>query len=766
MNILKKAVRNRRFFALILTVAMALSLAACGKSSGGGAPVKEYLWVPEFITIDDENVSYYDMQIVGNDLYYESNEWDEATQTSSQSICKYSLEDGSITRTPLTWTTEGDNNYLNRSVFAQDGSVYGVTTVWSEDGSSNQSYLIKFGSDGKQVLSQDLSDLVGDSYVDSLAVDGEGRVYISGDGKIWLFDGEGNRKGEVSLSSNGWIRSMGCGKDGKMYACYYDNDGYVLSEIDFDGKTTGATYENFPSGNSERLVPGIEKDFLVQDGQFVYEYDMKSQSVEELFSWLDSDINGNYVQGYGAMEDGRLLAIIQDWESEDNGIALLTKTKASEVPQKETIVIGCLYGAYDLQSMAVKFNKTNEKYRVSIRTYVDNNWGGGSNEDYQNMMNDAMNRMNNDITSSNNCPDILDLSGLNMKQLAAKGVFEDLVPYLDKSSKLNREDFLENIIESYTIDGTLVSIPYSFQMMTVAGKASEVGKEMGWTVDDMIAYADAHPDAQLFDNTTKQAIMMYLMVYNADYFIDWNTGECKFDSDEFKSLLNFVNRFPDDYDNNGDETSTPNKIQQGDVLLYEMNIYDFNEVQLCEEIFQGDASYIGYPTMDGSQGCMMAASQAYAMTSKSGHKDGAWEFLESFLTQEDSDDRGFRGWGFPTQKSKLEKQAKEASEVKYWTDENGELVLDENGDPIPEGGGSSFSYQDGWSYEYRTPTQEEVDTIMSLIKIAKPVAYSQGDEVMTIINEEAEPFYKGQKSVDEVASVIQSRVKIYVGENK
>ncbi len=52
------------------------------------------------------------------------------------------------------------------------------------------------------------------------------------------------------------------------------------------------------------------------------------------------------------------------------------------------------------------------------------------------------------------------------------------------------------------------------------------------------------------------------------------------------------------------------------------------------------------------------------------------------------------------------------------------------------------------------------------MEIAKPVSYSQGDEVLNIINEEAAPFYKGQKSVDEVASVIQSRIKIYVGENK
>ena len=98
--------------------------------------------------------------------------------------------------------------------------------------------------------------------------------------------------------------------------------------------------------------------------------------------------------------------------------------------------------------------------------------------------------------------------------------------------------------------------------------------------------------------------------------------------------------------------------------------------------------------------------------------------------------------------------------------ENGVLYYDENGEPVVMNAGSSVSYQDGWTYEYRIPTQEEVDMAMSLMEIAKPVTYSQGDEVLNIINEEAAPFFKGQKTVDEAASVIQSRIKIYVGENK
>ena len=39
-------------------------------------------------------------------------------------------------------------------------------------------------------------------------------------------------------------------------------------------------------------------------------------------------------------------------------------------------------------------------------------------------------------------------------------------------------------------------------------------------------------------------------------------------------------------------------------------------------------------------------------------------------------------------------------------------------------------------------------------------------EKSKIINEEAEAFFKGQKSVDEVAGIIQNRVNNYVGETK
>lgn len=119
-------------------------------------------------------------------------------------------------------------------------------------------------------------------------------------------------------------------------------------------------------------------------------------------------------------------------------------------------------------------------------------------------------------------------------------------------------------------------------------------------------------------------------------------------------------------------------------------------------------------------------------------------------------------WGFNSRKDKLEEEIEESMKVEYWTDENGEIMLDDDGNPITMGT-SSISWGD-WSYEYRACTEEEAATVRQLIDIAIPLP-SGDSEILSIINEEAEPYYKGQKSLDDVVDTIQRRISMYVGEN-
>ena len=758
----------KRITTLTLASAMALSLISCGSSGrddSGNTEQKEYVYLPEYISLNGEDdISYFDIQMAGNSLYYTSYIYDETTMTGENRFLEYSLETNAERELPVTLE---ENSNIGNYTIDEAGNIYTVIYYYGEPDANGMvesgEYLCKFDADGNQIYKHDITELLqsdeNNSWISDIVADEQGRVYTTSDDLIRLFDQDGSFHGEVN-HNNGWINGIGTGKDGKVYICYYDQNsadgGTALAEVDFNGKQLGQTYTNFPNSNGNGgLSAGLNKDFLVSDSTGVYEYDLATQTYEVLLDWLDSDINGTYVSSVHALENGKLLAVIRDWNSNKTELAYLTRTASAELPEKQQLVIGTLYESQALQAAAVDFNKNSDTYRITIKKYIDqNNWTETSWED-------GIKALNNDITSKSNCPDIIDLSSLNIEQLASKGVLDDLTPYLEQSSVLSKADFLESVIEGYTFDGSLVCIPSTFNLMTIAAKTSDVGAEMGWTIEEMMAYAKENPKAVLFDGTTKSSMLYTILNYSQGSYVDWSNGECKFDSAEFKQLLEFVNSFPTEYDWQSDDRSTPVKIQAGEILLDEVYIYELNSIQEYEAKFNEPVTFIGYPNPDGTSGCYMTGSDMYGIGSKSDNKEGAWEFIESYLVN--APDSMF-SWGLYTNKQFLEEKIAEETKVEYLLDENGEQVLDENGDPIPMGGMSSVGYGD-WEYTYHIPTEEEVAQLMELIAVAQP-SYGSDQEISQIIQEECEAYFQGQKSVDDVAGIIQSRVQIYVNENR
>lgn len=752
---------QRRGGALILASVLGLSLAGCGKAEEAEAPKKEWAYVPEFISLDEEEFSFWDMKVLGDGLYYSSYYWDEETGEGYSSVCQYSVEDKKGTPLSLNWpedVTEGRG--VNDFTIGGDGSIFVTNSVYDQEKQTSTLFVHKFDRDGNYVYGIQPKDPNGDEFwTQEMAADGQGRLYLYGNQNVYLYDEAGNSNGTLLLGTGEtYVRRMAAGADGKVYVVYDTSDGTFsktrMAEADFEGRGLGTSYENFPS-SINTFTAGTEGNLLINDGSKVYEYDMGTQEKKELFDWLDCDINGSYVEAFGQLSDGRLLAMIRDWDAEQNEIALLSRVKASEVAQKENITVGTLSGGYQIRIFAVRFNKASDKYHVSVKEYL--NYDNMNENSYT----DAISSMINDITSSN-CPDVIDLSGVNVSQLASKDAFEDLNAYLEKSSVLKRSDFMENVLGAYTYDDVLVSIPSSFTLETLGGHKSQIGDKKGWSLEEMIAYANENPDKELFDRVSKGELLQVLLLLNEGTFLNWETGECKFNSDQFKSLLEFVNRFPDEVDWAADAPVTPIRIQNGEVLLDQIHLYDFKSIQESLEMFKGDMVCIGYPTADGSGGHAFNSTTAYAIASKAKCKDGAWAFIESILAAED----GRRSSnGFPTVRSKLDAMIEEAITPQYATDENGEPYLDENGNPIINNAGGGIGWGD-WFYEYHLPTQEEVDMVLEVMESAKPVNYSGNDEVLKIILEDAEPFFKGQKSADEVVGIIQNRVAIYVNENR
>ena len=89
-----------------------------------------------------------------------------------------------------------------------------------------------------------------------------------------------------------------------------------------------------------------------------------------------------------------------------------------------------------------------------------------------------------------------------------------------------------------------------------------------------------------------------------------------------------------------------------------------------------------------------------------------------------------------------------------YTDENGkEQVINDT------------YWLDGKEIEAQPPTQADIDYMINLLGSAdKLVNYN--DSISNIVIEEAQSYFEGQKSAADTAKVIQSRIQIYVNENR
>lgn len=738
---------KKKWITVLFVFVMILSLVSCGTKDSvktESASPKDYVYVPEYIPLESEgdNTWFFDYRMEGDSLYYMRQDYDGENGSVTNTRCGYSFADGSTTS---EHNPAWDNEDIILRFLDKDGILYALAEDYSAGRTADEGIpdsdklFLKYNSVGELLISKDITELVERereaAYISGLLKDSKGTIYLFVEDDIILLNDQGEELGCVDVPA-GWVMGTGMDKDENVYFTYYEKSGFgeetVLAKIDGRTKKISEKYKDVP--NTYRNFTMSEDRFLFYNDSKVYLYDLERQTSEELLSWIDYNINGNYVDYLTMDSRGDLVGVIHDWDTDETELVRLVRKDASQVMEKEELVLATFREDPQTRAMVVAFNKASDKYKITIKNYLDmNHW---SETSYQ----DAVTALHIDILSEKNCPDILDLTYTYKAQLAAKGILEDLTPYLEKSNQFSKDDFLEHILECYTYNDKLVAIPANVEMYTIVGKSSVVGKNMGWTIDDFFALMEEYPDAELLEGMAQSDALQCGMMFNQDTFVDWSTGACHFDSDIFKDLLTYVAKFPVENGTYGGELRVEDR-RNNKLLLDIVSIYELENIQLYPAMYDEEVTFVGFPTSDGSASCLIDADSLYGIISKSEHKDAAWEFIELFLhTASDS----MLTWGLPTLREVFDKKFAESGKIESnrWA-----------------------SYED-WEYIYHSVTEEEVTKIKELIAVAAPVDGVNTNELTKIVLEEAQGFFRGDKTLDEVVKIIQNRAQIYVSENK
>lgn len=668
--------------------------------------------------------------------------------------------------------TENENyyEYTGISQFTiTENIMYGIKEHYEEDYrdpenpiSKNEYYVCGWNLEGQMQWETPIEGLQTEeswSYIQSILPMSEEKamLLISGDKQGAMeVTADGTLSEQTNLPENAEIMAgtsnIFVNADGTITFVYWDEaDNYSMkmATCDMSAGTISEgvklpDYFNMFGYNS--MSAGVNGGIVFSGSDGIYAYNMGDAQPTQILSYTNSDMATTNMSHFVMVDDTHLIGFYYDNITNKTQGGIFTKVNPEDIPDKGVLVLAGFYVDYDTKNRIVEFNKTSENYRIVLKEYQQYS----TMDDYM----AGYTQLNNDIIAGN-MPDILVVdNSLDINKYISKGLLADIGELIAQDEELSQKEFMENVFEAYKVDGKLYQVIPSFYVRTVISKQSIVGDRTTWTMQEALELLKSRPEGTLlFPEQTRSGFFYTMMQYCGNDFIDVSTGKCAFDSQNFKDLLTYAKELPaefgEDYWNEQDWNYMESQYREDRTLLMECYVTNARDMNRnINGYFGEEVAYIGFPNESG-KGSVLGGDQMYAISAKSLYPDGAWEFVRYYL----DDEYQSEVYSFPVSKEAFLALANEAMENPYYLDENGEKVEYED----------TF-YINGEEIPLPNMSQEQVNDFVSFIEsVDKKMYYNT--EIQNIVTEEAEAFFSGQKSVDDVAALIQNRVQLYVNEN-
>ena len=792
---MKKNLFTRITAAAVAAAAMA-ALTSCGRNEAPPMASKDNIYTTTELPITEKfeyisSMAYGDGQIyvIGNvNTTPEPAEGEESVAEgyfyTSDVIMSIMDEQGNPVNN-VTIASNEDNQtgstYANvqKMCTSENGDIALLMSEYNynyESGTNEEKFYIKrFDKTGKELGEVDISSIKKESnqeyfYVGNMETDKDGNIYLTGDNSIYVTAPDGKflfkLGGEEATDNSGsYINGINKTADGRVVAIVntytMDNENYsnknTAKVIDIASKSYSEEYELNPNYYSY-YNGGGEYDLYVSTSNTLSGYDLETGTVTTVLDWLKCGLDTTTMQNTYVLTDGRVLCTTYKYESSGNGyswsgddmiINILSKVDPATIPDKQLVSVYAYYLDYRTKQQIVEFNQSSELYQIEVTCYDEFNDGTGEST--------GMTRLTNDLVSGK-IPDIIiiDPYAMPVDSYISKGILADINEFINSDSSINRDDYLTNVFDAYSVDGKLYQLVPSFNVQTLVGRTDKLEGRTSWTMSEYLEFAKAHPEAK-FPEMTKESFLSQFISYGINSYIDPVTGTCSFNSADFKSLLEAANDYPEeiDYDNLYMDENYWNDMQaayrNGTNLISNEYFYQFSNIRELEKgKFDGEVTFIGFPVSSGN-GSVITASNSFAITSKAKNPQGAWEFVKYFLSDEYQNEVS---GSFPLKTSAYDKLMELAKEKPFYMDENDQKVEYENTYWI---GNSSI--------EIGVNDDADNQKMFDFIKSVNSV-FSYDTELMKIISEEAAAYFAGQKSVDEVADIIQNRASTYISESR
>ena len=751
-----KKTTMQRTLALMTAALTAVTLTGCGKGGGQKGSTLEISFDNSYSAqkIETDNYDIGGFFSAGDKLVMIGFDQDYKSQTML-----YDPASSALTPLELEYAKQAtDERMIDvMGIFAsKDGGINVIYSDYTVDENweflTQVYYMESYDSSMKLTGGRDITEhFPENTYYYNLMADSSGNVYaIANDDEgmqyISVRNSDFEEIGIAELDVE-WIDSVFCGKDGSVYASGYSNMGgqifgkidpesLLMEEVDVDG---------IPEYYNGVFAGSGDYDFYFYDSQSVSGVKLADGICEEVVNWINSDFSGDYVNSVAALPDGRFLTSMYNSEYDGSTLWLMEERSPEELENMEIISLATLYSDTNLMDAVCEYNRANDDIRIVVKDYssevTDEEWEA------------SIDNFSKDMTSGK-VADIICTQGLNFESYANKGMFVDLYSLMEQDPEFKREDYLENFFKSLEYKDQLQRISFSYYIETIAGKTEYVGDKMGITPQEFIDLLKNVPkDMDPFPNMTKSSALYSMCMGNMGTFIDTVNATCHFDDPQFIEFLELCNTYPADdsidYDNMSEDDWTlywqaEEMAFRNDTALLKQVYIDAPRMMhtvLMGDFATEDVTFIGFPTSsEEGNGGVFNPSFNIAVSSQSKYQEQIWEFIKYMLSEEY---QKTLEWTFPVHKGALRSMMDETVNTKEEYDK--------------------YYYLGNEEFDIGYPTQEEMDRLMTYLEgISQSVFYDVS--VYEIIDEEAGMFFSGDQTAEQAASMIQSRVSLYLSE--
>ena len=320
-------------------------------------------------------------------------------------------------------------------------------------------------------------------------------------------------------------------------------------------------------------------------------------------------------------------------------------------------------------------------------------------------------------------------------------------------------DFDPNTMNKYDYPSTDMSTAY---LMHVAADGSTIANVDLSVTDDGTDEEDGM-GSNISSFAVDAAGNLYVTDYNYIYVLDAE-GKLLFKIDDSQYSGSLCRLQPDQVGIMWYNYAT--RILSGKQLMATTSFYSFEDYIYNIYPVKDKVTFVGYPSESGEPGNSFYIQCPMAISSVTKYPDAAWDFVSTMIRQTNEDAESM--YAFPISQEAFDKKMTAVTTEQYQLDENGEQVdWDEDGEPDKMSIGSYEVVKNGestWQEVYAL-TQEDVDQILSVINSATGIV-DYDDEILSIVSDEVSAYFAGDKDVQTTANMIQSRVNLYVQEQR